>query len=222
MSMNPMFGVIIGIAGVAVILFVSEFLWRTSLFKSAETPRKLVHIAVGVFIAFWPKLMSFRWIQVLSILLFFAVYASKKFHIFRSIHSVRRPTYGELLFPLGVFVAATFATSGWIYLAAVLHLSLADGLAAIVGVHYSKTFSYKIFGQKKTLIGTATFYLTSLFIILSTMLLDPAAYGPNMYLALIFLPLGTTFIENIGIYGTDNILVPIAVIAILDTLRIVS
>lgn len=217
-----MIGAIVGLGGVAAILFASEFLWRTRLFKGAETPRKLVHILVGVFIAFWPLFMSFAWIQVVSAFLFLAVYASKKYHVFRSIHSVRRPTYGELFFPLGVLIAAAFAESGWVYMAAVLHLSLADGLAALVGVNYVKQGGYKVLGQTKTLMGTITFYLTSLFIISATMLIDPASYGANVPYVILLLPIGTTLIENFGVYGTDNLLVPVAVITILDTLRVVA
>lgn len=217
-----MFGPIIGIGGIAIILFASEFLWRTRIFKGAETSRKLVHIITGIYIAFWPLIMSFVWIQVLSILLFVAVYTSKKRHIFRSIHSVRRLTYGEMLFPVGVFIAATFAQSGWVYMAAVLHLSLADGLAALVGVRYTKRYGYKIFGQSKTIIGTAVFYVTSFTIVAATMLLDPAAYGSNVLFVVLLLPIGTTFIENIAIFGTDNLFVPIVVIAILNSLRVIS
>lgn len=220
--MNEFLGPLIGIFGVAFILLVSEFLWHTSMVKKAETPRKIVHILTGVYIAFWPLLMSQRWIQVLSVLLFVVVYASKRLRIFRSIHSVDRPTYGELLFPIGVFVSATFADSGWIYMAAVLHLSLADGLAALVGVRHIKKHGYKMFGQPKTTVGTAVFYLTSLAIITGTILFDPAAYQGNIYLIILLLPLTTTLIENVAVYGTDNVLVPMAVIFILDSIRTIT
>jgi dolichol kinase len=103
----------------------------------------------------------------------------------------------------------------------VLHLSLADGIAALVGVRYLKRFGYKVFGQPKTVIGTAVFFVTSLLIITATMLTDPAAYGQNVQLVVLLLPLGATFIENIAIYGTDNLLVPAAVIVILNALRVV-
>jgi phytol kinase len=217
-----MIGPFIGLAGVAAILLASEFLWRTRIFKKAETPRKLVHILTGVYMAFWPLIMSFRWIQILSILLFVVVFFSKKIHLFRSIHSVHRPTYGELLFPLGVLVAASFSQSGWVYMAAVLHLSLADGIAALVGVRHLKRFSYKVLGQPKTVIGTAAFYVTSVFIIGATMLLDPAAYGGNTQLVILLLPLGTTLVENFAVFGTDNLFVPITVIMILNALRVVG
>lgn len=220
--MNILLGPVVGLGGVAAILLASEFLWSTNIFKKAETPRKIVHILTGIYIAFWPLIMSFAWIQALSLLLFLAVFASKKYHIFRSVHSVNRPTYGELLFPLGVLVAATFAQSGWVYMVAVLHLSIADGLAALVGVHYGSKYGYKVFGQPKTYIGTGVFYVTSLVLIAATMLIDPASYGENVLLVMFLLPLATTFIENIAIYGTDNLLVPVVVIAILGSLRVVA
>ena len=215
-------GPIAGVGGIAFILLSSELLWYLRLFKNSEIPRKLVHILTGVYIAFWPLLMSFAWIQILSILLLGAVYVSKKWHIFRSIHAVKRVTYGELLFPLGVLVAATFAHSGWVYLAAVLHLSLADGLAALVGVRYVKKYGYKVFGQLKTVVGTIVFLATSLGIIMATMLLDPAAYGSSVLIVLLLLPLCTTVIENVGVYGVDNILVPAVVVTILNSLRAIG
>lgn len=218
--MNGFLGPIIGLGGVAFILLVSEFLWSTNIFKKAETPRKVVHILTGVYIAFWPLFMSFSWIKILSVLLFAVVYTSKKYYIFRSVHSVNRPTYGELMFPLGVLVSATFAQSGWTYMAAVLHLSIADGAAALVGVRYWPKYGYRVFGQPKTYIGTAAFFVTSVFIITTTILIDPAAYGENYLLVMLLLPIVTTFIENIAVYGTDNLFVPIAVIAVLGTLRV--
>lgn len=217
-----MIEIFIGLGGVAAILLVSEFLWHTSIFQKAETPRKLVHIITGIFISFWPLFMSFRWIQVLSLVLFLVVFASKRFHIFRAVHSVERPTYGELLFPLGVLVAATFAQSGWAYMAAVLHLSLADGFAALVGVRYWPRFGYRIFKQPKTYIGTGVFYMISLTIIATTMLFDPAAYESHAVLAIVFIPAVATAIENIAVFGTDNLLVPVVVIAALESLRVVG
>lgn len=107
-------------------------------------------------------------------------------------------------------------------MAAVLHLSLADGFAALIGVHFTHTFGYKIFGQVKTVIGTITFYLTSVCIIAATMHFDPAAYSTTAPYVVLILPIVTTAIENAGIYGSDNLLVPATVIVILGSLRLVS
>lgn len=220
--MTPMINPLLAIGGVGVILLISEISWKVSHIKKPEIYRKFVHILTGVYISLWPLFLSLAWIQALSILMFLVVLASKRFNIFGSIHEVTRTTYGEIMFPLGVLVAATFAQSGWVYMAAVLHLSLADGLAALIGVRFMKNFSYKVFGHTKTIIGSATFFVVSMFIVAGVMLLDPLPYGQNAQFAIIIVPLLTTIIENFASYGTDNLFVPLAVIFILDSMRIVA
>ena len=214
-----MISMLVALVGVGCILLVSEAAWYVLRLKRSETTRKLVHIATGVYVAFWPLFLSFAQIQLLSLVLCTVVFASKKFHVFRSIHSVRRKTYGEILFPLGIFVAATFASSGWIYMAAVLHLSVADGLAGLIGTRYLKRSKYVIAGNTKTIVGTAVFFAVSLGILASIMLADPAAYGNHVMLVLAVLPMVTTLLENISPYGTDNLSVPMVVVLILNMMR---
>ena len=209
----------LALSGVAFVLLLAEFLWRGARPKQAEQTRKLVHIVVGVYIAFWPKFLTLPQIQLLSIVLGAVVFFSKKVGMFHSIYSVNRSTYGELLFPVGVFVAATFASSGWIYFAALLHLSLADGLAALIGTRYLKRFRYTIIGNTKTLIGTAVFYATSIGILAGSMMGDPAAYGQSALYILLLLPILVTIVENVSPKGTDNILVPLVVVVVLNMSR---
>lgn len=220
MEPTNLVSMIFALGGVGLILLCAELIWHGARPKQSEQTRKLVHIMVGVYIAFWPKFLELYQIQILSLLLVIIVYFSKKLGLFRSIHNVRRSTYGELLFPLGVFVAATFADSGWIYFAAILHLSLADGLAALIGVRYLKRFRYTIVGNTKTLIGTAVFYATSIGILAGSMMGDPAVYGQSAWYVLLALPVVATFIENISPKGTDNILVPLVVVVVLNMTRV--
>lgn len=214
-----MIGALVGVAGIFCILMLSELLWRSRQVTSPEVARKLVHILSGVYIAFWPFFMDFVWIQILSVGLFVVVYTSKKLTIFKSIHQVQRQTHGELLFATGIFISATFSNSEWVYLAAVLHLSLADGLAAMIGVQHLRRFSYKVFGHTKTVIGSAAFYVVSLLITAGVLLLDPVSQGIAGVKVLILLPLLATFVENIALYGTDNLLVPMLVIAVLNAFQ---
>lgn len=213
---------LIGIAGIFCILIASEFLWRTKFVKHAETSRKFVHILTGVFVSFWPFFMPTWQIQLLCGAMLTVVIVSKKLHIFASIHKVGRQTYGELLFPLGIFLAATFANSDWIFTAAVLHLSLADGVAAVVGVRHLKRFSYNMFGQSKTVIGTFAFYIVSLLITLALVIFDMAEYSDMAQMMVLWLPIATTLLENVAVYGTDNVLLPLFVVAVLNTLQQVS
>ncbi len=213
-----MIGPLIGIGGVSVVLLTAEFLWQSKLFKRPEVSRKFVHILTGVFVAFWPFFMPFWVIQILSLLMLAVVVVSRRFRIFKSIHSVQRVTYGEYLFPVGVGITATFANTEWVYAAAMLHLSLADGLAAIVGTRFLKR-GYKIFGQTKTLIGSGTFYLVSIVIVAGIIWVTYPVYEITALALLFWLPLVTTLLENAAVFGTDNVMIPLVVAAVLNSLQ---
>jgi phytol kinase len=216
-----MLGVIIGVTGIAWILLLSELLWRKKVI-SAEYSRKFVHILTGTFIAFWPFMMDFWVIQLLSFALLAVVFLSMKVKLFKSIHGVPRQTYGEVLFPLGIAIAATFAQSEWVYAAAILHLSLADGFAAVVGSRHIKKHGYKILGQYKTIVGTFVFYMISLSIIVCVVVFDSAHFQPVGASLIFWLPIAATIIENIAVYGTDNVLVPLLIIGVLNSLQTVA
>ncbi|HTE57265.1 MAG TPA: hypothetical protein VK694_00830 [Verrucomicrobiae bacterium] len=216
-----MIGIIIGVIGIAWILLLSEWLWRKKV-VSAEFSRKFVHILTGTFIAFWPFMMDFWVIQLLSFGLLLVVFLSMKLHIFKSIHGVPRQTYGEVLFPVGVAIAATFAQSEWVYTAAILHLSLADGFAALIGSRHIKKHGYKILGQYKTIVGTFVFYIISLSIIICVVVFDSVHYQAVGASLIFWLPLAATLVENVAVYGTDNLLVPVLVIGVLNSLQTVG
>ncbi len=212
-------GPLIGIVGVFGILVLGEVLRHKKVLRHAEAARKFVHILTGVFVATGPFFMSIGAIQILSVLVMLVVIASKRLHIFKAIHGVGRQTAGEVLFPISIFLCATFAQSDWIYAAAVLHLSLADGLAATIGVRHLKRFSYKVFGQTKTVIGTATFFICSLLITAAVMIFAPNDYVLTTQAIILLLPVTATLIENLAVYGTDNVLVPMYVILMLNSLQ---
>src|ERR1700722_10715796 len=111
------------------ILVYAEWLSRAKQIH-AELTRKLVHIAVGSFVAFWPFFLSWRTIELLSIAFLIVVCLSIRYNIFRSIHNVHRNASGEVFFAIIIGVLATFSSSDLVFMAAMLNLSLADGLAA--------------------------------------------------------------------------------------------
>ena len=195
-----------------VILLGSELYWRKHVVND-EFSRKFVHISVGSFVAFWPLFLSWGEIQLLSIAFFLVVGASKYLHVFTAIHSVQRPTYGELFFALAVGGITLITHDPWIYMVALLQMSLADGMAAIVGVRYGKTTRYHIAGQVKSVAGTTAFFVVSMLILIGYSLLAP---GQRFKLVYVAIALAATFIENIGVQGTDNVAVPLVVALALD------
>jgi phytol kinase len=140
---------------------------------------------------------------------------SYTFNIFKSVHLARRYGTGEYLSAISIALVAIITHDHLLFAAAVLHLSLADGIAAVIGTRFGKGNIYHIFGQRKSLIGTSTFWLCSVIILA---IVFSVGHISGIWPALLWLPLVATALENIGIYGTDNLLVPVAVVLILRAL----
>jgi dolichol kinase len=85
-----------------------------------------------------------------------------------------------------------------------------------VGVRFGKSTSYKILGQKKSLVGTGTFFVTYCLLVLLAFIFVPDYVTKATMLPLLLLPFLTTAAENIGVYGTDNLLIPLIVIIMLS------
>lgn len=198
---------------VFALLVISELLWRHRDLDPEYT-RKFVHITVGSFVAFWPLFLTKNEIVGLSIAFVAVVVLSQYLNAFRAIRSVQRPTWGEVLFAVAVGVLAYVAHSGWIYMVALLHMSLADGLAAIIGIKFGKSSRYYVFGHAKSAAGTLSFFLISCLIFGGYFL-----FTPNPF-TLWFIPiaLAATLIENVAIRGLDNLLVPLLVAVSLNFL----
>jgi phytol kinase len=167
-----------------------------------------VHIAVGVFVAFWPFFLSWRQIQLLSLSFVIVISISVKFNIFRSIHAVKRGVLGEVLFAIVIGMLAVIVTNKWIFAASMLQLSLADGLAAIVGLGWGEHNTYKILGHHKSLAGSLAFFFCSVLIMIGYVAVSPATADVT---TLLWLPIIATIAENLAVNGTDNIVIPLLV-----------
>jgi phytol kinase len=192
---------------VFVLLCVSELWWRGSRVHS-ELSRKFVHITVGSFVAFWPFFLSWHQIELLSLAFLIAVTISKYLHIFNAIHSVQRPTWGELFFAIAVGLVAFITHNKWIYMTALLQMSLADGLAAIVGLRYGKRHKYLVFGQVKSIIGTFTFFVVSVLTLIVYMQFVTMHSDTILILSLAII---ASLVENLGALGLDNLFVPLLI-----------
>lgn len=196
-----------------ILLLITERLWRKSNIHN-EVTRKIIHISIAVFVSFWPYYLSFHWIEVISILFLIVIFASRQLGIFGSIHSVKRKTFGELLFPIGIGLSALLAPSKTIFTIAMLNVGLADGFAAIAGTFFSKTRGMKIFGDYKTLVGSIAFWFTSLIIIFIFKVFQVS--GANLTWSIVFLlPISTAAIEYLSPFGTDDITIPMLIVIVL-------
>ena len=190
---------------VLTILIAAEF-GRHKKWFSNELGRKSVHITVGTFVAFWPLFLSWNYIVILSAAFIVIIGISRYVGIFNVIHSVQRPTWGEVYFAFTVGLLAFVTQNGWVYMAALLHMALADGLAAVVGVEFGKRTSYKIFGHTKSLLGSFTFFAVSVAIISGYSIANDVTLMPVVFAGIAIV---ATLLENISPKGIDNLTVPL-------------
>jgi dolichol kinase len=196
---------------VFLLIVCAEYFSRTGRVHS-EVTRKFVHMSVGTFVATWPFFLSWREIALVGLAFLLVVIVSVQFNIFRSIHGVNRNAVGEIMFAIVITTLAGLSGNKWIFAAAMLHLSLADGFAALIGTAFGKHGGpYRVFGSPKSVAGTTTFLLVSSVIIgIYAHVTHQTDWG-----MLVLLPPLAAAAENIGGYGLDNLIVPMIVVAVL-------
>jgi phytol kinase len=204
---------LIALVIVAAFLFlgVIEYLSYTKRIIHSEITRKITHMVAGVVVASWP--FYFKWWQIglLSLASLFVISLSIQYNIFRSIHSVNRHSLGEVFFAIAIGALAFLDGSPWIFAVAMLHLGLADGLAAIVGVTLGKRSRYKVFGYQKSWAGTLTFFIVSVLLTGTYFVIT----GSQDLTMLAVVPILATLVENFAVFGSDNLFVPLMVAGLL-------
>lgn len=208
-----MLALLIVAIGIAVVLVSSEYLWRRNLVRG-EYARKYIHILAGIFVASWPYFMSMRQIQLVSVLALLVVIVSARLSIFNAINDVKRHTYGQYLYPIGVGLSALFANANWIFILAILFVALSDGMAAVIGNKWgAKSAEYKMFGMHKTYIGSLA-YVSFAYVSLglAALLGGSQIIYQHQLVMLLWLPVVTTFLEAVTPYGLDNITIPLLVV----------
>jgi phytol kinase len=210
-----MLNLIICVLGLGILLVLSELFGKHKILKG-EYQRKFLHISSGAFMASWPWLISWRAIQSLSLLMLIIMAANYYFGVFNYQKRIGRVTYGDIFLALAVLISATISHNKIFFALAILEVAVADGLAALAGNSYGKDWTYKVLGYKKTLIGTMVFWIATASILTPGLLAAHDIFSfKDYYYLLLLLPPALTLIENVAIYGVDNLIIPIFLIAVL-------
>ncbi len=204
-----MYQLAVAVGSIFVLLVVSEVLWHMRLIRG-EMGRKFVHMTAGLLVAAWPLLISFRTIQALSMCFIAAVYVSKRFSVFKSIHSVDRKSYGEYSYAIGIGISAVLFPQPRVFASAVLVMAVADALAALIGTKWGK-HKYRVGKDTKSLEGSLAFYLTCVLIFCGLLAIKDE-FDSQSLTKTIYISGGSSVLmltEALGIYGIDNIALPI-------------
>jgi dolichol kinase len=213
--------ILFAIVPVGFTLITSEYLWRKKIIKG-ERARKFIHVLAGTWMAFWPHYLTFRMIAALGAVIIAVLIYSRITRLFHAIYAVKRRTYGDILYGVAIVLCALIALEPWIFTTAILYVAVADGGAAVAGRFYGIKNTYYVFGLKnlrKSIAGTGAFIvLAYASLLVGYFVGGKDALDSSFVLAFTLLPLGAAILENTTPYGLDNMITPLFVTLLLNTL----
>lgn len=209
-----MIAILLSLIGIGLLLLVNQYAWTHKLVRG-EASRKLAHIGIGSFIATWPIFMTWGEIRIALAVGLIGALVVRQVRIFPSLFDIERRSIGDVVAPLIIIVAAIIEPTKTIFAVTVLHIAFADGMAAVIGSRFGQRTAYNIAKQRKTILGTATFYVASLLIMTAAAIFKPSLDFSTMLVYIGAIPLVATLTENISPRGLDNVTVPAVVIAML-------
>ena len=190
-----------------VFIFLISKLFKNFYPNNQELLRKIIHIGMGPLIPL-AKVLEIEQSAAqyfaggMSIL----IVINYIYKLFPIIEDVDRKSFGTFFycFSLLILISLFWEQDPLALTAGFFIMTLGDGLAGLIGKNF-KSRSWKIFNQKKSIIGTTTMFLISL-LVLSTL-----GYANNIDFNYYYfgIALLATLLEQISIIGIDNLSVPI-------------
>ena len=204
------------LAGVFALLVIGELLSQRKILKG-DPQRKFLHISIGSFIASWPWLISWHAISWIGVSMLAVVLLNHRVRLIDFHSNLNRHTYGDIFFALAVIIGPLLTHEKDFFALAMLIISISDSLANLIGQKYGKGWRYEVFGHTKTVVGSMSMWIVSLYILGYGLLFAHDLIGFSAYAALILtLPPILTLTENLAFRGLDNLLVPLTVLLALN------
>ena len=190
-----------------VFIFLISKLLKNFYPNNQELLRKIIHIGMGPLI----PLAKFLEIEQ-SAAQYFAggisilILINYIYKLFPIIEDIDRQSFGTFFycFSLLILISLFWEQDPLSLTAGFFIMTFGDGLAGLIGRNF-KSKSWKIFNQKKSIIGTTTMFLIS-FLVVSIL-----GYKNNLDFNYYYfwIALLATVLEQISIIGIDNFSVPI-------------
>lgn len=209
-----MFAILISLLVGFIVVGSAEVLFQKKRI-SVEASRKIVHITSGLIAAILPFFVSWRAVLILEIVNLVAMFGLRYFGWQLTQHHVKRLTWGEMFFALGIMAPILLGVPRWVYVVAVLHLTFADTAAALIGQKWGKKHTYKILGQQKSIVGSAAFIVVSTLIVMGVFVLTPDYLTMSNFARFLLVPFAAMAAEYAGVFGSDNLLIPLTVALLL-------
>ena len=198
-------------------------LWQCCALPPAELTRKLVHVSMGLVTLTFPWLFAEAWpVLTLAGLSVAGLLALRSVRALREqfgsvLGGVGRVSLGEVYFPTAVAVLFVLYQREYhqpperrlvFYCVPVLLLTVADAVAALIGIGYGR-YKYPTADGSKSFEGSIAFFTCAFFCVHVPLLLGTdTGRAETLLIALLLAWLATLF-ESIAWNGLDNLVLPL-------------
>jgi phytol kinase len=182
--------------------------WLHKLGIKREAARKTIHVLGAVASCSLLIFLTLNQIALLAGVFVVVLAVVRRKKLVKALYEVERKSFGEILFPAGVCLAAIAADTSVAYMFGVLVMGFSDAAASIVGGRYGKKKYQSWVGPgKKTYVGSMVFFGVTLSLGLLFTWFDQSPYALTSLLATCAV---LTLLEAELSYGIDNVVIPIA------------
>jgi phytol kinase len=210
---NPWLGIAVLVTALLLMLVGLRAI-RARFDLHPELMRKMAHVGLGLTTLSFPWLFQSRWpVIVMGALATGTLLALRFIPQLRAsvggvVHGVHRSSGGDLYFPIAATGLFLLANGNWVlYVLPMLTLTLADAVAAIIGVAYGR-HAYGTTGEMKSVEGSLAFFIVAFIATGVPLLLFTTTGRVESVL------IGATFgvlvmlLEAIAWRGLDNLFIP--------------
>jgi len=207
---------LLGVAAVAAWLaavLLTALAVRRRWPQQKEWSRKVVHIGTGaVVLLAWVFAIPRDFALGAAALVTVGTALNHRFRLLPAVEDVGRQSYGTIAYgaSITILLALFWPQQPLPVAAGVLVMACGDGLAGLVGPQINSP-RWRLFGQTKSLAGTAAMAITS-WLVLALLIGVAQATGasaPSLVAAAV-IAVAATGLEQLSGFGLDNLSVPLA------------
>jgi phytol kinase len=217
---SPAFGMLL-VLGVILGLMLGLRAYRRRRSTHPEIVRKMFHVGTGLFTLTLPWLFADAWpVLVLSAVTVLALFALRHLRILKSslggvIDGVERESLGEIYFAFSVGLLFYLAAgNALLYVVPLLVLTLADAVAALVGIRYGQV-RFRVTDGRKSLEGCVAFFTVAFFSVHVPLLLLSDTGRAEALLIAVMIGAVVMIVEVIAWRGLDNLFIPLIAFVLL-------
>ena len=210
---NPLLGIAVLVTALLVMLVGLRML-RARFDLHPELMRKMAHVGLGITTLSFPWLFRERWpVIVMGALATGTLLALRFIPRLRAtlggaVHGVHRSSGGDLYFPIAATGLFLLANGSWVlYVLPMLTLTLADTVAALIGVAYGR-HAYGTTGEMKSVEGSLAFFIVAFMSTGAPLLLFTNTGRVEAVLIGLTFGVLVMLLEAIAWRGLDNLFIP--------------